>query len=57
MRWTQPAAYLPVDISGDYLMSVARELTRRYPGIEILPICADFTQPLDLPRAAARSTA
>jgi dimethylhistidine N-methyltransferase len=43
------AAYVPVDISGDFLKSVAEQLARDYPGIEILPIYADFTQPFDLP--------
>jgi dimethylhistidine N-methyltransferase len=46
----QPAAYVPVDISGDFLRSVAEQLARDYPHIEILPIYADFTQPFDLPQ-------
>jgi dimethylhistidine N-methyltransferase len=45
----RPAAYIPIDISGDFLLGVAADLTKRYPQLEILPLCADFTHPLDLP--------
>lgn len=45
----RPAAYVPVDISVDYLDKTAQELAADYPKIEILPIYADFTQPFDLP--------
>src|SRR5580698_339720 len=44
-----PVAYVPVDISGDHLYETARELARDYPRIEILPVCADFTQDFALP--------
>jgi len=43
------AAYVPVDISGDYLKSTGEQLARDYPHIQIMPIYADFTQPFDLP--------
>ena len=43
------AAYVPVEISLEHLMDAARQLSRLYPHIEILPVCADFTQPFDLP--------
>ena len=43
------AAYVPVEISLQHLMEAARELLRLYPHIEILPVCADFTQAFDLP--------
>jgi dimethylhistidine N-methyltransferase len=49
-RLLQPAAYVPVDISGDFLQNVAEQLAADYPHIEILPIYADFTQPFDLPK-------
>jgi len=45
----RPAAYVPVDISGDYLQKMAGDLAADYPGLEVLPIYADFTQPFDLP--------
>ena len=44
-----PAAYVPVDISGDYLNGSAAELQRRFPALEVLPVVADFTRPLSLP--------
>jgi dimethylhistidine N-methyltransferase len=46
-----PAAYVPVDISRSHLLAVAESLVTRYPCIEILPVCADFTQPFDVPEA------
>lgn len=49
---TEPAAHVPVDISGEHLRKTARELARDYPGIEVRPICADFTKPFVLPRTA-----
>jgi L-histidine Nalpha-methyltransferase len=45
----EPAAYLPVDISGDYLEESARELERRFPKVEVIPVVADFTRPFTLP--------
>lgn len=45
----KPAAYVPVDISADYLSSMADELARDYPGVQIRPVFADFTQPFELP--------
>ena len=45
-----PAAYVPVDISGDFLRGSARALAARFPGLAIYPVEADFTQPVDLPR-------
>jgi dimethylhistidine N-methyltransferase len=49
-----PAAYVPVDISGEHLAHSAGRLTRRYPSLRVAPVCADFTRPFELP-AAARS--
>jgi len=44
-----PAAYVPVDISGDYLEQRAAELQERFPRIEVIPVTADFTRPFSLP--------
>jgi dimethylhistidine N-methyltransferase len=44
-----PAAYVPVDISGDYLEQSARELRQRLPALEVLPVTADFARPFTLP--------
>jgi dimethylhistidine N-methyltransferase len=48
------AAYVPVDISRSHLLAAARELRAGYPGLEVLPVCADFTQPFALPRPRLR---
>ena len=44
-----PAAYMPVDISGEHLRRSVAALAERYPGISLVPVCADFTRPRDLP--------
>jgi dimethylhistidine N-methyltransferase len=44
-----PAAYVPVDISGDYLEQSAAELQQRFPKIEVIPVVADFARPFSLP--------
>jgi dimethylhistidine N-methyltransferase len=44
-----PLAYVPVDISGDYLNGSAAELQRLFPSIEVLPVVADFARPFTLP--------
>jgi dimethylhistidine N-methyltransferase len=44
-----PAAYVPVDISGDFLEQSARELQDRFPRIEVIPVVADFARPFSLP--------
>jgi dimethylhistidine N-methyltransferase len=51
-----PVAYVPVDISGDHLQLTARELARDYPRIEVLPVCADFTEDFALPRSSRTAT-
>jgi len=48
-RLHEPAAYVPVDISRDYLVGVAEGLARDYPEVEVLPVAADFTHPFELP--------
>jgi dimethylhistidine N-methyltransferase len=45
-----PAAYIPVDISPTHLLAAAEELADRYPTLEVLPVCADFTERFELPR-------
>ena len=44
-----PAAYVPVDISGDYLEASAAELRGRFPDLPVLPVTADFARPFSLP--------
>lgn len=45
----EPVAYVPVDISEEYLSIMAGTLARDYPDLQILPVFADFTRPFDLP--------
>ena len=47
-----PVAYVPVEISRSALSESVADLGREFPAIEMLPVCADFTQPIKLPRAA-----
>ena len=47
---SDPAAYVPVDISGDYLLKQAASLARDYPKVHVQPVFADFTHPFDLPQ-------
>jgi L-histidine Nalpha-methyltransferase len=44
------AAYVPVDISRTHLLAAARRISAAYPHLEVLPACADFTQPFALPK-------
>jgi dimethylhistidine N-methyltransferase len=45
----RPAAYTPLDISGDYLGRVVRALAADYPALILRPLVADFTGALSLP--------
>jgi L-histidine N-alpha-methyltransferase len=47
------AAYVPVDICGEMIEREAAELRRDLPGLTVLPVTADITQPFDLPAEAA----
>ena len=47
-----PVAYVPVEISRSALAESVGQLEREFPRIEMLPVCADYTQPNKLPRAA-----
>jgi dimethylhistidine N-methyltransferase len=42
-------AYVPVDISGDFLKAQADTLRRDFPGLDVYPVTADFTAPFALP--------
>lgn len=45
-----PIAYVPVDISKQRLIDSAVELSRAMPALEILPVCGDYLQELQLPK-------
>jgi dimethylhistidine N-methyltransferase len=44
-----PAAYVPVDISGDYLDESTRELKQQFPSVDVIPVTTDFARPFTLP--------
>jgi dimethylhistidine N-methyltransferase len=46
-------AYVPVDISGDFLNAQAEALRWDFPDLAVYPITADFTAPFALPEAIA----
>jgi L-histidine Nalpha-methyltransferase len=48
-----PAAYVPVDISGEYLEQSASDLQQRFPKLEVIPVVADFARPFSLPGGIA----
>lgn len=43
------AAYVPVDISGEFLNGQAEKLRADFPGLAVHPVVADFTQSFELP--------
>jgi L-histidine Nalpha-methyltransferase len=49
----EPAHYVPVDISGDFLRESAASLGQALPGLPITPVEADFMRPFALPPALA----
>jgi L-histidine Nalpha-methyltransferase len=48
-----PATYVPVDISGDYLRESAAEIASQFPNMTVQPVEADFARTFDLPESIA----
>jgi dimethylhistidine N-methyltransferase len=48
--------YVPIDISESSLARAARAMRRDYPGLQVLPVCADFTRRIELPLHAIEGT-
>jgi len=48
----RPSAFIGVDISGGALQGVADGLAAAFPDLDVHGVCADFTQPFDLPEVA-----
>jgi L-histidine Nalpha-methyltransferase len=44
-----PVAYTPIEISRTALLASVERLDREFDDIEVLPVCADFTQPVAIP--------
>ncbi len=49
LRHIAPAAYVPVDISGEFLAHSSALLAATHPGLDVRPVAADFTRTLPLP--------
>lgn len=45
----RPAAYVPVDVSGEHLRAAAKQLAAEYPTLDVRPVVADFTRSFALP--------
>ena len=45
----RPAGYVPVDISRDHLTEAAERIAKRFPGLAVWPVCADFNADVELP--------
>ncbi|MBV9492519.1 MAG: L-histidine N(alpha)-methyltransferase [Verrucomicrobia bacterium] len=55
-----PAAYVPVDIAREHLLRCSARLSRVYPSLSVLPVCADYTADFrlpDMPGAPRRTVA
>ncbi|MDJ0643421.1 MAG: L-histidine N(alpha)-methyltransferase [Erythrobacter sp.] len=44
-----PSAYVPLDISGDFLRAAAADLAAKFPGLPVHPVEADFMREVELP--------
>lgn len=51
LRAIEPAAYVPLDISGDFLRAAAADLAGKFPGLPVYPVEADFMREVELPAA------
>jgi L-histidine Nalpha-methyltransferase len=48
-RLHEPAGYVPIDISSAARAGSLRVLAKAYPSLEVLPVCADYGDSLELP--------
>lgn len=49
-----PATYIPIEIDKSQLISSSNMLKDEYPQLEVIPVCADFNQPIELPQPSSR---
>src|SRR5256885_6189037 len=55
-----PAVYVPIDISKEQLEKSSARFGEMFPNLQILPVCADYIEPFELPlprRLSSRSVA
>ena len=48
-----PAAYVPLDIAGDFLRASSAALAAKFPGLPVWPVEADFMRRVELPAEVA----
>lgn len=53
LRAVDPSAYVPIDISGEFLRESSAALSSAFPGLMVLPLEADFLRPIGLPPQVA----
>lgn len=53
LRAVAPAAYVPIDISGEFLRESAAVLAADFPEIAVAPVEGDFMKPITLPHGIA----
>ena len=54
----EPLVYLPIDISESQLESSSKRFREMFPNLQVLPVCADYLGPFELPlprKVSARS--
>jgi len=49
-----PIAYAPIDISREHLRESAERLSRAYPELQVQAVCADYTEPFEVPQPDRR---
>ena len=54
---TKPRRYVAIDISDEYLHSATRRIATEYPALDVLPVVADYSLPIDLHDGMGSSTA
>jgi dimethylhistidine N-methyltransferase len=50
-----PVAYVPIDVSRQHLIQLSEEIATDHPSLEVAAVCADYTQPLELPEFTKRA--
>lgn len=55
LREIEPASYVPIDISGDFLRQSAAQIAAQFPGIAVYPVEANFMAPVPLPAEIAHA--
>ncbi len=45
----RPPAYMPIDIACEQLRVSSRDLAQAFPGMQVIAVCADYSEPIALP--------